>query len=45
MLYEREGLAVRKIEFVDNQDCIGKYYCKYKKSKEEVTKSHINNQL
>ncbi|KAF0762385.1 myosin heavy chain 95F isoform X1 [Aphis craccivora] len=22
MLYEREGLAVRKIEFVDNQDCI-----------------------
>lgn len=25
MLYEREGLAVRKIEFVDNQDCIGKY--------------------
>lgn len=23
MLYEREGLAVRKIEFVDNQDCIG----------------------
>jgi len=26
MLYEREGLAVRKIEFVDNQDCIGKKY-------------------
>jgi len=25
MLYEREGLAVRKIEFVDNQDCIGKH--------------------
>lgn len=25
MLYEREGLAVRKIEFVDNQDCIGKW--------------------
>ncbi|XP_050441018.1 myosin heavy chain 95F isoform X1 [Adelges cooleyi] len=22
MLYEREGLAVKKIEFVDNQDCI-----------------------
>lgn len=22
-LYEREGLHVRKIQFVDNQDCIG----------------------
>lgn len=32
MLYEREGLAVRKIEFVDNQDCIGKL-CKLLKTK------------
>lgn len=25
-LYEREGLHVRKIQFVDNQDCIGWWY-------------------
>lgn len=36
MLYEREGLAVRKIEFVDNQDCIGKYYLSYEISKEDM---------
>lgn len=26
-LYEREGLRVKKIQFVDNQDCIGMYPC------------------
>lgn len=25
-LYKREGLSVKKIEFVDNQDCIGKLF-------------------
>lgn len=24
-LYEKEGLAVKKIEYVDNQDCIGEH--------------------
>lgn len=24
-LYEKEGLGVRKISYVDNQDCIGKF--------------------
>jgi len=23
-LYEKEGLCVRKINYIDNQDCIGK---------------------
>lgn len=25
-LYQREGLQVKKIEFVDNQDCIGMHF-------------------
>ena len=28
-LYQREGLHVRKIEFIDNQDCIGKCHLFY----------------
>ena len=29
-LYEKEGLNVKKIEFVDNQDCIGTIWNKKK---------------
>ena len=25
MLYEKEGLNVKKIDYTDNQDCIGKW--------------------
>lgn len=25
LLYEKEGLGLKKIHFIDNQDCIGKH--------------------
>lgn len=43
MLYEREGLAVKKIEFVDNQDCIGKLnYNTYEAQLWNICKSLIH---
>lgn len=29
-LYKREGLNVPEVKYSDNQDCIGKYYLRYK---------------
>ncbi len=26
LLYEREGLGLKKIYYIDNQDCIGMFY-------------------
>lgn len=28
-LYQKEGLGVNEVRYVDNQDCIGMYFLKY----------------